>query len=249
MKSANPELISVINQRLSQVNAAIEAACARVGRSPNEVTLVTVSKRQPIELIRAAYTCGLRRFGENYAEEAVAKMDALVDLADIQWEMVGHIQSRKAKLIASRVVRVHSLERGKLARLLDQFRDPELPPLQVLMEINVSGEASKEGVPGEDPARWSEILPVVDEVITYPRLKLTGLMTMPPLQVEMEANRVYFRRLRELQEYINAQRPDLNLHELSMGTSTDFPVAIEEGATIIRLGEAILGPRPITEEQ
>jgi pyridoxal phosphate enzyme (YggS family) len=249
MKSANPELISVINQRLSQVNAAIEAACARVGRSPNEVTLVTVSKRQPIELIRAAYTCGLRRFGENYAEEAVAKMDALVDLADIQWEMVGHIQSRKAKLIASRVVRVHSLERGKLARLLDQFRDPELPPLQVLMEINISGEASKEGVPGDDPARWSEILPVVDEVITYPRLKLTGLMTMPPLQVEMEANRVYFRRLRELQEYINAQRPDLNLHELSMGTSTDFPVAIEEGATIIRLGEAILGPRPITEEQ
>jgi len=249
MKSANPELISVINQRLSQVNAAIEAACARVGRSPNEVTLVTVSKRQPIELIRAAYTCGLRRFGENYAEEAVAKMDALVDLADIQWEMVGHIQSRKAKLIASRVVRVHSLERGKLARLLDQFRDPELPPLQVLMEINVSGEASKEGVPGDDPARWSEILPVVDEVITYPRLKLTGLMTMPPLQVEMEANRVYFRRLRELQEYINAQRPDLNLHELSMGTSTDFPVAIEEGATIIRLGEAILGPRPTTEEQ
>jgi len=249
MKSANPELISVINQRLSQVNAAIEAACARVGRSPNEVTLVTVSKRQPIELIRAAYTCGLRRFGENYAEEAVAKMDALVDLADIQWEMVGHIQSRKAKLIASRVVRVHSLERGKLARLLNQFRDPELPPLQVLMEINISGEASKEGVPGDDPARWSEILPVVDEVITYPRLKLTGLMTMPPLQVEMEANRVYFRRLRELQEYINAQRPDLNLHELSMGTSTDFPVAIEEGATIIRLGEAILGPRPITEEQ
>ncbi|HOV31232.1 MAG TPA: YggS family pyridoxal phosphate-dependent enzyme [Anaerolineaceae bacterium] len=249
MKSANPELISSINQRLSQVNTAIETACARVGRSPNEVTMVTVSKRQPIELIRAAYACGLRCFGENYAEEAVAKMDTLVDLADIQWEMVGHIQSRKAKLIASRVVRVHSLERGKLARLLDQFRDPELPPLQVLMEINISGEASKEGVPGDDPARWSEILPLVDEVITYPRLKLTGLMTMPPLQVEMEANRVYFRRLRELQDYINAQRPDLNLHELSMGTSTDFPVAIEEGATIIRLGEAILGPRPTTEEQ
>ena len=249
MKFANHELTSSIKKRLSQVNTAIEAACARVGRSPNEVTLVTVSKRQPIELIRAAYTCGLRRFGENYAEEAVAKMDALVDLADIQWEMVGHIQSRKAKLIASRVVRVHSLERGKLARLLDQFRDPELPPLQVLMEINVSGEASKEGVPGDDPARWSDILLVLDEVVTYPRLKLTGLMTMPPLQVEMEANRAYFRRMRELQDYINAQRPDLNLHELSMGTSTDFPVAIEEGATIIRLGEAILGPRPTTEEQ
>ena len=249
MKSVSPELISVISQKLNKVNEAIKVACARVRRNPNEVTLVTVSKRQPVEIIRAAYACGLRRFGENYAEEAVAKMDALADLMDIQWEMVGHIQSRKAKLIASRVVRVHSLERGKLARLLDQFREPDLPPLQVLMEINISGEASKEGVPGDDPARWSEILPVVDEVVTYPRLKLIGLMTMPPLQVEMEANRAYFRRMRELQDYINVQRPDLNLHELSMGTSTDFPVAIEEGATIIRLGEAILGPRPTTEEQ
>jgi len=249
MKSVSSELISVISQRLNQVNEAINVACARVRRNPNEVTLVTVSKRQPVELIRAAYACGLRCFGENYAEEAVAKMDALADLKDIQWEMVGHIQSRKAKLIASRVVRVHSLERGKLARLLDQFRDPELPPLQILMEINISGEASKEGLLGDDPTHWSEILPVVDEVVTYPRLKLTGLMTMPPLQVEMEANRAYFRRMRELQDYINAQRPDLNLHELSMGTSTDFPVAIEEGATIIRLGEAILGPRPTTEEQ
>ena len=249
MKSVNPELIAVIGQRLNQVNEAINDACARVRRNPDEVTLVTVSKRQPVEIIRAAYACGLRRFGENYAEEAVAKMDALADLTDIQWEMVGHIQSRKAKLIASRVVRVHSLERGKLARLLDQFRDPELPPLQILMEINISGEASKEGLLGDDPTHWSEILPVVDEVVTYPRLKLTGLMTMPPLQVEMDANRAYFRRMRELQDYINAQRPDLNLHELSMGTSTDFPVAIEEGATIIRLGEAVLGPRPTTEEQ
>ncbi|HQM65167.1 MAG TPA: YggS family pyridoxal phosphate-dependent enzyme, partial [Anaerolineaceae bacterium] len=155
MKSVSPELISVISQRLNQVNEAINVACARVRRNPNEVTLVTVSKRQPVEIIRAAYACGLRRFGENYAEEAVAKMDALADLTDIQWEMVGHIQSRKAKLIASRVVRVHSLERGKLARLLDQFRDPDLPPLQVLMEINISGEASKEGLLGDDPARWS----------------------------------------------------------------------------------------------
>ena len=249
MKSVSSELISVISQRLNQVNEAINVACEHVRRNPNEVTLVTVSKRQPVELIRAAYACGLRCFGENYAEEAVAKMDALADLKDIQWEMVGHIQSRKAKLIASRVVRVHSLERGKLARLLDQFRDPDLQPLQVLMEINISGEASKEGLLGDDPTHWSEILPVVDEVVTYPRLKLTGLMTMPPLQVEMEANRAYFRRMRELQDYINAQRPDLNLHELSMGTSTDFPIAIEEGATIIRLGEAVLGPRPTTEEQ
>jgi hypothetical protein len=248
MKSVSPELISVISQRLNQVNEAINVACAHVRRNPNEVTLVTVSKRQPVELIRAAYVCGLRRFGENYAEEAVAKMDALADLKDIQWEMVGHLQSRKVKLIANRVVRVHSIDRSKVARLLDQNRDPGLPALQALIEVNISGETSKEGVPGEDPARWGELLPFVDEVVAYPRLKLTGLMTMPPLQDNMEANRVYFRRLRDLRDYLNAQRPDLKLHELSMGTSADFPVAIEEGATIIRLGESILGPRPTKED-
>jgi pyridoxal phosphate enzyme (YggS family) len=248
MKSSDSELVAKIRQRLAQVNKAISAACQRSGRSDDEVTLVTVSKRQPEELIRAAYACGLRRFGENYAEEAVAKMDALADLADIQWEMVGHLQSRKVKLIASRVVRVHSIDRSKVAHLLDQNRDPGLPALQALIEVNISGETSKEGVPGEDPARWGELLPFVDEVVAYPRLKLTGLMTMPPLQDNMEANRVYFRRLRDLRDYLNAQRPDLKLHELSMGTSADFPVAIEEGATIIRLGESILGPRPTKED-
>ncbi|HAE85423.1 MAG TPA: YggS family pyridoxal phosphate-dependent enzyme [Anaerolineaceae bacterium] len=249
MKSSESELVAKIRQRLAQVNTTISAACQRSGRSADEVTLLTVSKRQPEELVRAAYACGLRRFGENYAEEAVAKMDALVDLTDIQWEMVGHIQSRKVKLIANRVVRVHSIDRSKVAHLLDLNRDPGLPALQALIEVNISGETSKEGVPGEDSARWGELLPFVDEVVAYPGLKLTGLMTMPPLQDNMEANRVYFRRLRDLRDYLNAQRQDLNLHELSMGTSTDFPVAIEEGATIIRLGEAILGPRPTTEEQ
>jgi pyridoxal phosphate enzyme (YggS family) len=186
--------------------------------------------------------------GDNYAEQAVQKMDALADLPDLQWEMVGHIQSRKAKLIASRVTRVHSLDSSKLARLLDEQRDPALPPLQVLLEINISGEESKAGLRGDDPSRWAELLPLVDEVTTYRHLRLTGLMTMPPLQADMEANRVYFRNLRELRDYLNAQRPGLALHELSMGTSADFPVAIEEGATLIRLGEAILGPRPHQED-
>ncbi len=246
--TVDPLLIQGVAERLARVQEKIAAACQRSGRKPAEITLVTISKRQPEELIRAAYACGLRCFGENYAEEAIEKMDALADLPDIQWEMVGHIQSRKAKLIANRVVRVHSLDRSKLSRLLDEHRDPTLPPLQVLLEINISGETSKTGLPGDDPNHWSELLPLVDEITNLPRLRLVGLMTMPPLQAEMEANRPYFRRLRELLEFLNSQRPKLQLHELSMGTSADYPVAIEEGATFIRLGEAILGPRLKKEE-
>jgi len=242
--SVDPALIQSVAERLAVVQETIAAACQRCGRKPAEVTLVTISKRQPEELIRAAYACGLRCFGENYAERSSGKMGVLADLPDIQWEMVGHIQSRKAKLIASQVIRVHSLDSSKLAYLLDEHRDPTLPPLQVLLEINISGETSKAGLPGENPNQWSELLPLIDEITSLPRISLTGLMTMPPLQVEMEANRPYFRRLRELLEFLNIMQPKLHLHELSMGTSVDYPVAIEEGATLIRLGEAILGPRP-----
>lgn len=246
-EALDPTLVKAVSDRLEQVKTRVAQVATKSGRGIQQVEIVTVTKRQPIALVRAAYDCGLRIFGENYAEEAVRKIEELSDLPGIQWDMVGHVQSRKVKLLANVVHRVHSVDSEKLARMFNEMRSPELSPLQVLLEVNVSGEASKEGLDGTDTTRWEKFLPLVDQMLELPRLRVTGLMTMPPLQADMEANRVYFRKLRELRDYLNTCRPELKLTELSMGTSSDFAVAIEEGATIIRLGEAILGPRPPRE--
>jgi len=238
-------LIEKITDRLARVRESIAQSAAKAGRRAEDVEIVTVSKRQPEASIRAAYACGLRCFGENYPEEALVKIENLSGLSGIQWDIIGHIQRRKAKLIADRVARVHSVDSLKLAELLSQLRPADMPALDVLLEVNVSGEASKGGFSAQSPADWADLLPVVDEISSLPRLRLRGLMTMPPLQTEMEENRVYFRKLRALLDFLNGACPGLELRELSMGTSSDYPVAIEEGATLIRLGEAILGARPL----
>ena len=242
-----PERNTQIAERLVRVLKAVAESTAKVGRRPEDVEIVVVSKRQPEALIRAAYGCGLRCFGENYAEEAAVKIDDLIDLPNIRWDIVGHIQSRKVKLIANKVSRVHSVDSLKLAALLSQSRSPELDPLDVLIEVNVSGEVSKEGFAAQTLTDWQGLLLVVDDISRMRNLRLRGLMTMPPLQSEMENNRMYFRKTRELLNFLNDERPALKLGELSMGTSSDFPIAIEEGASLIRLGEAILGPRPAKE--
>ncbi|MFZ3151227.1 MAG: YggS family pyridoxal phosphate-dependent enzyme [Anaerolineaceae bacterium] len=244
---SDQSLVECIAERVVRVRAGIAVACDKAGRNPEQIEIVTVTKRQPACLIRAAYQCGLRVFGENYAEEVLEKKQELADLSGVQWDMIGHVQSRKAKLLANEVQRLHSLDSEKLARLFTENRSAELPPLPVLLEVNVSGESSKAGLEGTDPKSWEQMLPLLDQVVSLSRLKLIGLMCMPPLQLDMEVNRLYFRKLRNLRDFLNTQRPELDLTELSMGTSSDFPIAIEEGATIIRLGEAILGPRPIRE--
>ena len=240
-------LIEAVAYRLALVRQIAAQSAAKAGRSAQDVEIVAVSKRQPETLIRAAYACGLRCFGENYAEEALVKIENLSDLPDLHWEIVGHIQSRKVKLIADRVARVHSVDSLKLAGMLSQLRPADLPALDVLLEVNVSGEESKGGFPAVSVEDWNNLQAIVDSVKRLPRLRLCGLMCMPPLQINMEDNRIYFRKLRELKEFLNAAHPDLGLRELSMGTSSDYPIAIEEGATLIRLGEAILGPRPLKE--
>ncbi|NLI45333.1 MAG: YggS family pyridoxal phosphate-dependent enzyme [Chloroflexi bacterium] len=242
------ELVEQVAHRLAVVRRAVAESAAKAGRRAEDIEIVTVSKRQPEALIRAAYSCGLRCFGENYAEEALAKINNLTDLPGLRWDIVGHIQSRKAKLIASKVSRVHSVDSLKLAGLLSQLRQPDLAPLDVLIEVNISGEASKEGFTAESREDWQVLLPAVEAVSRMPGLRLRGLMTMPPLQAEMENNRIFFRKTRELLQFLNDALPGLHLDELSMGTSSDFPVAVQEGATLIRLGEAILGPRPAKED-
>jgi len=232
-----------IEKRYETVYKQLEEAALRTNRDPKEITVLAVSKLQPVEKIRSAYDAGIRFFGESYVEEALPKMEALIDLENVIWEMVGHVQSRKAKLVANSFSRLHSLSSIKLARLLNRHRDTALSPMEVLIQVNVSGEESKQGVDATEREKWDNVLKFAQELKDYPNLKLTGLMSMPPLFDDPEQNRPYFQQVRELLNYLNEKDSSLNLHELSMGTSYDFVIAIEEGATIVRLGSSLLGER------
>ena len=232
-----------IEKRYETVYKQLEEAALRANRDPKEITVLAVSKLQPVEKIRSAYDAGIRFFGESYVEEALPKMEALIDLENVIWEMVGHVQSRKAKLVANSFSRLHSLSSIKLARLLNRHRDTALSPMEVLIQVNVSGEESKQGVDATEREDWDNVLKFAQELKDYPNLKLTGLMSMPPLFDDPEQNRPYFQKVRELLNYLNEKDSSLNLYELSMGTSYDFVIAIEEGATIVRLGSSLLGER------
>jgi len=216
--------VSEIEDRVHAVRARVAAACARAGRPASSVTLCAVSKKQPPELIRAAHAAGLRDFGENYAQELAVKADRLADL-DIRWHFVGHVQKNKAKEVAARAALVHGVDSLELAEALDRRTEASL---SVLVEVNAGGEATKSGV------AWDEVPALVEAIRGLPRVVCTGLMAIPP---PGEDNRARFRKLAAL-----AGR--LDLPQLSMGMSDDFEVAIEEGATIVRVGTAIFGPRP-----
>jgi len=245
MSEPNPELIQTIKQRLEIIESNVTLAAEKSKRIASDVLILAVSKRQPLSIIEAAYACGVRCFGENYAEEADEKIKQLSHLTDIRWEMVGHVQSRKSALVAADFSRVHSLDSLKLARRLDSARaSQESPqPLEVLLQLNVSGESSKEGLLAWEKDQWEDLLPIVSEILSLGYLRLTGLMTMPPLFDDPERTRPFFQRLRQVRDFLNQQIPGLALTELSMGTSADYSVAVEEGATIIRIGQALLGPR------
>ncbi len=245
MEESHVELVQKIRERLEIIRSKLTLAAEKSGRSASDVLIMAVSKRQPISVIEAGYACGLRSFGENYAEEAVEKIHQLDHLNDVRWEMIGHVQSRKSALVAANFSRVHSLDTLKLARRFDSARSSlgKPQPLEVLLELNVSGEASKEGLPAWKNDQWEDLLPFIGEIQSFGGLQLTGLMTMPPLFENPEHSRPFFQRLRQALDYLNHQIPGLGLTELSMGTSADYCVAVEEGATIIRIGQALLGPR------
>lgn len=245
MTETKAELTETIRQRFEVVQSNVARSAEKSGRSLSDVLILAVSKRQPVSLIESAYECGLRFFGENYAEEAVEKMQQLAHLPEIHWEMIGHVQSRKSVLVAANFSRVHSLDTLKLARKLDSARKSRgfTRALEVLLELNVSGEASKDGLPAWKKDQWQELLPFISDIQSYDSLRLTGLMTMPPLFDDPEQSRPFFQSLRQVRDYLNQQIEGLELKELSMGTSSDYSVAVEEGATIIRIGQALLGPR------
>ena len=237
-------LQKAIENNLRQVEDRIASAARSGGRSPDDVRLVVVTKAHPLEVVEAAIESGARYLGENYVEEALPKIDAVRDHPEVEWHMIGHIQSRKARTVVESFDYVHSLDSLKLARRLDRFAGELERPLPVLLELNVSGEESKFGWPAWDDEKTADLLPKIEQILELTQIRVQGLMTMAPFLPEPEQTRPYFQRLRQIQEYLVRQFPDTNWSELSMGMSADFEIAVQEGATIVRIGTAILGERP-----
>jgi hypothetical protein len=229
-----------IAENVSAVREHIAAAALRAGRQAADVMLMAVSKTQPAEKIREAYDAGLRVFGENRVQEFSVKAPAVADLHHAEWHMIGHLQTNKAAKTAELFSAVDSVDSLKVAEKLDAAARSLGKKLEVLIEINVGGEAAKSGVPPDSPA-LEEIL------IAAPRfesLVFRGLMTVPPFTDDPEGARPYFRKLRELRDTIAMRKlTPIEMNQLSMGMSHDFEVAIEEGSTCVRVGTAIFGER------
>jgi PLP dependent protein len=227
-------MTTTVASRLHAVQARIANAAQSVNRSPDEVTLLAASKTNPAEQLREAWLAGQTIFGENYLQEALAKMQALTDLP-IEWHFIGPIQSNKTRRIAEHFSWVHSVDRTKIADRLSKDRPEPLPALQICLQVNVSGEASKSGVAPEHVAELAA------HVVRLPRLTLRGLMAVPELTTATALQRSQFHLLWEL--FDRLKRDGYELDTLSMGMSEDMDVAIAEGATLVRVGTAIFGPR------
>jgi hypothetical protein len=226
-----------IRENIARVEERIAAACRRSGRRREDIRLVAVSKTHPPELIRAAFAAGLRDFGENRVQEAKSKRLALADL-NVNWHLVGHLQSNKARVARELFHWVHSLDSLHLAEKLAQAAAPGSARLPVLIEVNLGGETSKAGVLA------GEVAALAEQIAPLETLELRGLMVIPPFLENPEDVRPYFRQLRALAGDIEGRNlPNVSLRELSMGMSHDFEVAIEEGATMVRVGTAIFGGR------
>jgi pyridoxal phosphate enzyme (YggS family) len=231
-------VVTGIGENIMRVRERIAAACGRSGRRPEDVRLIAISKTVPPERIREAYEAGLRDFGENRVQEAKAKRPALSDLT-VTWHLVGHLQTNKARPARELFHWFHALDSFRLAERLDGSVVCSGDRLPVLLEVNLGEEETKAGVQEE------EVCALAEQVSRLNTLILRGLMVLPPFFDDPEQVRPFFRRLRELAAKIDSARlPNVSMQELSMGMSHDFEVAIEEGATIVRVGTAIFGPRP-----
>lgn len=226
-----------LQANIARVQERIAAACNRCGRRPEDVKLVAVSKTVSPDRIRQAYEAGLRDFGENRVQEASEKRPALSDLT-VTWHLIGHLQTNKARPARELFHWIHSVDSLRLAAKLDKAALCSGDRLQIMLEVNLGDESTKFG------ARESEVIELAGQVCQFETLELRGLMTVPPFFDDPERVRPIFRRLRELAKKIESTHtPYVSLKDLSMGMSHDFEVAIEEGATIVRVGTAIFGDR------
>lgn len=225
-----------IKENLEAVARTIAAACGQSGRNPEDVTLIAVSKTKPVELLEEAYACGCRDFGENKVQELLDKYEVMPK--DIRWHMIGHLQRNKVKYIVDKVYLIHSVDSLRLAEEISRESLKRQVETDILIEVNVAGEESKFGI------CLSETVSLVEEIAKLPAVHIRGLMTIAPFVEDAEENRQIFRKLKQLSVDIERKNIDnVNMSALSMGMTGDYPVAIEEGATYVRVGTGIFGER------
>ena len=229
-------VIELIRENLEEVRSNITKACDRAGRGEKDVTLIAVSKTKPVEMLKEAYDLGCRDFGENKVQEMTAKMEVLPK--DIRWHMIGHLQTNKVKNIVGKVYMIHSVDSFHLAEAISNEAIKKNTIVNILIEVNVAREESKFGVLEE------EVIPLLERISTLPGISVKGLMTIAPYVENSEDNRQYFVKLRQLAVDIKSKNID-NIHMdlLSMGMTGDYTVAVEEGATYVRVGTGIFGLR------
>jgi len=237
------DLETTIKANLYRVAERLENAAASVNRDPLEIRLVVVTKGHPIAVVKAALQAGARTLGENYVDEAEEKILALSEEHGVEWQMIGHIQGRKARRVCELFHYVHSLDSLRLGIRLDRFAGELKRRMPVLLECNTSGEETKSGFAAWQEDQWDSLADQAQQICELPNLELRGLMTMAPYFDDPEQARPCFVRLSRLRDFLSRQLPQASLEELSMGMSGDFEVAVQEGATIVRVGQAILGPR------
>ena len=229
-----------IRDNVSQVRAQIAAAAKRAGRDPSEITLVAVSKTKPFDVICEAYASGLTAFGENYAQELLIKIDSAQQrgLADIDWHMIGHIQTNKVKMLVGKTKLIHSLDSIRLAEAIQRQADKISVAVDVLIEVNIAEEENKHGF------FLNETQKAIEYIAALGNINILGLMTSAPYTTEPETNRKYFRQLNEFfLDNRHKKNDNVHMYVLSMGMSGDFEVAIEEGSTMLRIGTRLFGAR------
>ena len=226
----------MITENLEQVRKNIDEACRMAGRDPKEVTLIAVSKTKPVSMLKEAYDAGARCFGENKVQEIMDKHPQLPE--DIQWHMIGHLQRNKVKYIIDKVSMIHSVDSLRLAQTIEQEAAKHNVCVPVLLEVNVAQEESKFGL------KMDEVLPLIETIADFPHIKVQGLMTIAPYVENAEDNRDFFRQLKKLSVDIEAKNiNNVSMSVLSMGMTGDYQVAVQEGATMVRVGTGIFGER------
>lgn len=226
----------MLKENLTNVENAVQAACERSSRARSDVTLIAVSKTKPVEMLREIYDAGVRDFGENKVQEICEKYGQLP--SDIRWHMIGHLQRNKVKYIVDKAAMIHSVDSLRLAQTIEQEAAKHDVQVPILLEVNVAEEDSKFGL------KMDEVLPLIEAIAEFPHIRVCGLMTIAPYVENAEENRMFFRQLKKLSVDIAAKNiNNVSMSVLSMGMTGDYQVAVQEGATMVRVGTGIFGER------